>query len=105
MFAAYDYPILDIFWTMFIFFAFFIWIWLLIVVFSDIFRSEDIHGGAKAAWTILVLVFPLLGVLLYLIIRGKGMAERNIARQVRQQQEFDQYVRQVASSSGESSSS
>jgi hypothetical protein len=97
MFAAYDYPILGVFWTMLLFFAFFIWIWLLITVFADIFRSHDIHGFAKAMWTLFVIFLPLLGVLIYLIARGHGMAERNIERQVRQQQEFDAYVRQVAS--------
>ncbi len=97
--AASTYPLLDIFWTMLEIFLFVIWIWLLIAVFSDIFRSHDLGGGAKALWFIFVLVIPLLGVLLYLIARGGSMHERAVAQAQRQQQAFDTYVRQTAGGS------
>jgi phospholipase D-like protein len=74
--SAYVYPLLSIFWTMCIFFLFFIWIWLLVVVFADIFRSHDMGGGAKAGWCIFVIILPFLGVFVYLIARGGSMGER-----------------------------
>ena len=67
---AYTYPLLSIFWTMLEFFLFFLWIWLLIVIFIDIFRSHDMGGLAKALWVIFVIILPFLGVLIYLIARG-----------------------------------
>jgi hypothetical protein len=66
---ASDYPFLDIFWTMCIFFAWVIWIWLLILVLSDNFRRRDHGGFAKAMWTLFVIFTPLLGVLVYMIAR------------------------------------
>ena len=78
--VGYDYPLLGVFWTMLEFFLFFVWIWLLIIVFSDIFRSRDLGGLAKALWVIFVIVIPLLGVLIYLIARGGGMQERAAER-------------------------
>ncbi len=66
---ASDYPFLDIFWTMAIFFAWVIWIWLLILVLSDNFRRRDQSGFAKAMWTLFVIFLPLLGVLVYMIAR------------------------------------
>src|SRR6516225_10159340 len=77
---GYDYPLLGVFWTMLWFFLFFIWIWILITVFADIFRSHDMGGWAKAGWTIFVVVLPFLGVLIYLIARGKSMQERAMQR-------------------------
>ncbi len=73
---AYTYPLLSLFFTMLIFFGFFIWIWLLIVIFADIFRSHDMGGFAKAMWVLLVVFLPLLGVLIYLIARGGKMQTR-----------------------------
>ena len=99
MLAA-DYPFLDIFWSMFIFFLFVIWIWILITVFSDIFRRKDIGGGSKALWIIFVIVLPYLGVLVYLIANHDGMADRNIAQMQKQQQATDQYIQSVAGSGG-----
>ena len=99
MLAA-DYPFLDIFWTMFIFFLFVIWIWILITVFADIFRRRDIGGGMKALWIIFVIVLPYLGVLVYLIANHDGMAERNIAHLQKQQQQQDAYIQSVAGSGG-----
>jgi hypothetical protein len=97
---AYDYPLLGIFWTMLWFFLFFIWIWILISVFADIFRSQDLGGFAKALWVIFVVVVPFLGVLVYLIARGKSMQERAMHRAARQEEEFRGYVQDVAGSSG-----
>lgn len=93
---ASSYPLLDVFWTMLWFFCFFIWIWLLILVISDIFRSHDLGGGAKAAWLILVILLPLLGVLLYLIVRGNSMGVRSSQQAADSQAQFDAYVRQTA---------
>ena len=96
--AADTYPILDIFWTMLEVFVFVLWIWLLIAIFTDIFRSHDLSGGGKAAWFIIVLIVPLLGVLIYLIVRGGSMHERAVAQAKQEQQDFDDYVRQVGGS-------
>jgi hypothetical protein len=100
---AYTYPLLSIFWTMLEFFLFFLWIWLLIVVFSDIFRSRDMGGLAKAVWVLFVIIIPYLGVLIYLIARGGSMHERAEEQAARQQKAFDNYVKQAAGTSGESS--
>ncbi len=85
---GYDYPLLGVFWTMLWFALFFIWIWLLIVIFSDIFRSHDLSGVAKTLWVIFVIFLPFLGILFYLIFRGKGMQERAAQSAARQEQEF-----------------
>ncbi len=97
---AYTYPLLSIFWTMLEFFIFFLWIWLLIVIFGDIFRSRDMGGLAKALWVLFVIIVPYLGVLIYLIARGGKMHERAAAAAAQQQQAFDSYVKQTAGSSG-----
>ncbi len=97
---AYTYPLLSIFWTMLEFFLFFLWIWLLIIVFSDIFRSHDMGGLAKALWVIFVIILPFLGVLIYLIARGGSMQERAAAQSAQQQKAFDSYVREAAGTSG-----
>ena len=99
---AYTYPLLSIFWTMLLFFGFFVWIWLLIVVFGDIFRSHDMGGFAKALWVLFVILIPLLGVLIYLIARGGKMHERAERDVEEQQQDFDNYVKNVASTPGTS---
>jgi hypothetical protein len=93
---ASSYPLLDLFWTILWIFGFIIWIWLLIMIFGDIFRSHDIGGWAKALWTIFVIVLPLLGILIYLIARGGGMHERAAQQAQQQQRAFDAYVRQSA---------
>ena len=98
--ATYRYPILDFFLTMLYFFLFIIWIWLLIMVFMDIFRSHDMGGWAKALWAIFIIVLPFLGVFVYLIARGGSMHERAAAQMQRQQRAFDDYVRQTAGDSG-----
>src|SRR5947209_2106962 len=71
-----SYPLLGIFWTMLEFFLFVVWIWVLVLVVMDIFRSHDLSGGAKALWVLFVVVLPMIGVLVYLIARGSSMAER-----------------------------
>ena len=78
--AASPYPLLNLFWTMFIFFLWVVWIWILITVFIDIFRSQDLSGWAKALWFLFVLFIPLIGVLVYLIARGGSMHERAAGR-------------------------
>jgi hypothetical protein len=98
---AYTYPLLGIFWTMLEFFLFFLWIWLLIIIFSDIFRSHDMGGLAKALWVIFVIILPFLGVLIYLIARGGSMHERAAAQAAQQQKAFDSYVREAAGTSGD----
>ena len=99
---ASSYPLLDVFWTMLWFFAFFIWIWLLIVVFTDIFRSHDMGGWAKALWVIFIIILPFLGVFVYLIARGGKIHERAAREAAQQQKAFDEYVRQTAGASGSS---
>jgi ABC-type multidrug transport system fused ATPase/permease subunit len=97
---ASSYPILDAFLTMLYFFLFIIWIWLLITVFIDIFRSRDMGGVAKALWVIFVIILPFLGVFVYLIARGGKMHERAAAEAAQQQKAFDSYVRQAAGTDG-----
>ncbi len=98
--ASYQYPILDFFLTMLYFFLFIIWIWLLIMVFMDVFRSHDMGGVAKALWVIFIIVLPFLGVFVYLIARGGKMHERQAQQAADQQKAFDQYVREAAGTSG-----
>jgi ABC-type multidrug transport system fused ATPase/permease subunit len=92
------YPLLEVFWTMLIFFAFFIWIWLLFVVFGDVFRRHDIGGFAKTAWIIFIIILPYIGVFVYLIAEHKGMTERSVKQQQQMQSQMDDYVRSVAGS-------
>lgn len=89
-------PLLDFFFTMLMFFLFFIWIWLLISVFADIFRSNDIGGVAKAAWIIFVIIVPFLGVLIYLIVRGRSMQERAMEAAQEQAKAQQEYIQSVA---------
>jgi hypothetical protein len=101
VFAA-DYPFLDIFWTMLIFFMWVIWVWILITVLMDLFRRQDIGGWGKAAWTLFVVVLPFLGVFMYLVTQGGRMAERRASEVHATQASFDQYVRSVATNGGAS---
>ena len=101
--ASSSYPLLNVFWTMFEFFLWVIWIWILITVFMDIFRSHDLSGGAKALWFLFVLVIPLIGVLVYLIARGGEMHDRAARQAQRQDDAFRSYVQQAASDSPTSS--
>jgi hypothetical protein len=91
-----DYQVGQVLWSVLWFTMFFIWIWLLITVFADIFRSHDLSGWVKALWVIGVIIFPFLGVLLYLIIRGGSMQKRALEQQQKANQQFQQYVQSVA---------
>ena len=95
-----DYPFLDVLWTMLIIFAWIIWFWLLITVFSDLFRRHDTSGFAKVLWIIFVILLPFLGVFIYLIVNHDGMTERSMKQAQAAQAQMDDYVRTVASSGG-----
>ena len=94
-----SYPLLNLFWTMCILFLWVIWIWILIWVFIDIFRSRDLSGWAKALWFLFVLFIPLIGVLVYLIARGGSIQERATQQAQQEDAEFSSYVQQAAASS------
>jgi hypothetical protein len=100
MVLAADYPFLDILWTMIIFFAWVAWIWILIVILSDVFRRRDINGWVKALWVIFMIVLPFVGVLVYLIANHDGMSERQTKEVQQAQQETDSYIRSVAGNGG-----
>jgi len=91
-------PVLDFFWTMLIFFLWVIWIWLLITVFIDLFRNKAMNGWKKALWVIFLIFLPLLGVLVYLIVHGDEMQQRQIDHAAHVAQAQNQYIRDVASS-------
>ena len=99
MLAA-DYPFLDLFWTMLIFFLWIMWIWLLFTIFADIFRRRDISGWAKTAWIVFAIVLPFLGVFVYLITQNVGMTERQLQRTRAEREQFDEYVRETAATGG-----
>jgi uncharacterized membrane protein len=96
MVLAASYPFLEVFWTMLIFFAFVVWLWILFTVLGDIFRRHDTSGFMKVLWIIFIIVLPYLGVFIYLIAEQKGMAERTVERQKAAQAQFDDYVQSVA---------
>jgi hypothetical protein len=103
MVIATDYPFLDILWTMLIFFAWVVWIWIVITVLIDVFRRRDLSGWAKAAWVVFVIVLPFLGVLIYLVSNHDGMADRSAKDASASQAQFDEYVRQTAGTAGAAS--
>ena len=96
---SYVYPLMGAFWTMMWFFLWIIWIMILFRVIADIFRSDDLGGGGKTLWLIFVIVLPFLGLFVYLIARGKEMGQREIDHARAQQQQFNSYVQDVASTS------
>ena len=96
MLATYTFG--DVMWTMFVFFAWILFFWMLFGVFGDLFGRHDISGWAKAGWTVFVIILPFLGIFIYLISQGKGMGERAQQRAQSQQAQMDDYVRTVASS-------
>jgi len=96
--SSYSYPLLGAFWTIFEIFLWVIWFWILITVFIDIFRSKDLSGWGKALWFIFVLIIPLIGVLVYLIVRGGSMHERSVRDAQQSEQEFRSYVQDAAGS-------
>jgi hypothetical protein len=97
LFAA-DYPFLNILWSMILFFAWVAWIWVLIVIIGDLFRRHDASGWKKAAWVVVLIVLPFLGVLFYLISNSQGMAERSAQAAQANRAQFDDYVQSVAAS-------
>jgi hypothetical protein len=99
VFAA-DYPFLNILWTMIIFFAWVIWIWMMIAILTDVFRRRDLSGWGKAGWTVFLIVLPFVGALSYLIANHEGMADRNVKQTQLAQAEFDDYVKSVAKNGG-----
>ena len=100
MLAAYSFG--QVMWTMFVFFMWILWFWLLFTVFGDLFRRHDISGWAKAGWTFFVIILPFLGVFIYLIAEGRAMGERNVRQAQAAQAQMDTYVRSVASSTNAS---
>ncbi len=91
-----DYPLLNLFWTMLYLFVWILWLFLLIRIISDIFRSPDLSGWGKAGWTLLLIVIPFLGALAYLIIRGSDMHTREVKQADTNEQAFRDYVRTTA---------
>jgi Short C-terminal domain/Phospholipase_D-nuclease N-terminal len=74
--TVHGYPLLDLFWTILYFFVWILWIFLLVRIITDIFRSPDLGGWARAGWTVLLIIFPFIGALAYLILRGSDMHTR-----------------------------
>ena len=98
--SSYDYPILNVFWTILMVFLWVLWFWVLITVFIDLFRSRDLSGWAKALWFVFILILPLIGVLVYLIARGGKMHEHAAREAELQDQQFRRYVQEAAGSQG-----
>ncbi|MGW1882637.1 SHOCT domain-containing protein [Streptomyces sp. NPDC001970] len=96
VYLAYDYPVLGAFWTVMWIFLWVMWLVLLFRIIVDIFRDHDMNGWVKAAWLLFVLIIPFLGVLVYVIVRGKEMGKREIQHAQEQQEAFNAYVRQTA---------
>jgi predicted PurR-regulated permease PerM len=97
---AADYPFLDVFWSMLIFFLWIAWFFVLFRVIADIFRRHDIGGGGKTLWIIFVILLPFLGVFVYLIAEGSKMGERDVSQVRQSQEQFDDYVRSVSAGGG-----
>jgi hypothetical protein len=95
-----DYPLLNLFWTMLWFFLWIMWLFLLFKVISDIFRSHDLSGWGKAGWLVLTLLVPYLGVLIYVIARGKSMSKRDVTQAQEREAAFKAYVREAAAEGG-----
>src|SRR3954470_13107382 len=100
MVIAADYPFLDIFWTMIIFFAWVVWIWTVIAMLTDVFRRKDIGGGSKGVWVMFMILLPFLGVLVYLISQHDKMAQRELDHAQQMQSQTDEYIRTVAGGDG-----
>ena len=97
-FLAYDYPVLGAFWTVMWIFLWVLWLVLLFRVIADVFRDHDLSGWAKAAWLLFVIVVPFLGVLVYVITRGRDMGKRELRHARQQQEAFDDYIRETVGS-------
>lgn len=96
--AATDYPLLNAFWTMLVFFGFILWFWLLFAILGDLYSRHDVSGWGKAGWTVFVIVLPIIGVLTYLIVEGHSMGERRMKAAQKSQADFDDYVKSVSAS-------
>jgi len=96
MILATSYPLLEVFWTILIFFGFVVWLWILFAVLADIFRRHDTSGFAKVLWIIFIVVIPYFGVFVYLIAEHQGMTERTLEHQQAAQSQVDQYVKSIA---------
>lgn len=94
--AQVDYPLLEVFWTTFVLFGWVLWFWLLFRVFGDVFRRQDIGGGGKTGWVVLLFLLPVVGALIYLITQGRSMAERAEREADRQRAATEAYIRSVA---------
>ena len=103
MIIATSYPFLNVLWDILIIFAWVLFIWIAIVAFTDLFRRRDISGWGKAAWVVLIVLLPWIGVLAYLIVNHDGMAERSEKQTQASQAQFDEYVRQAAGKGGPAS--
>jgi len=101
--ASTGYPFLDVFLTILIVFAWVVYIWVAIAVLIDVFRRDDLSGWGKAGWTIVVVLLEWLGVLAYLVINNRGMAERRDKEARAAQAQFDAAVRSAANSGGPAS--
>ncbi len=95
-----SYPFLNVLWDILIVFAWILFIWVAIICFTDIFRRRDISGWGKAAWVVLIVIIPWIGVLAYLIFNHNGMADRSEKQAQTSQAQFDDYVRQAADRGG-----
>ncbi|MFJ8012696.1 SHOCT domain-containing protein [Streptomyces sp. NPDC096339] len=95
-----DYPLLNLFWTMLWLFLWVLWFFLLFKIITDIFRDHSMSGWGKAGWLIFVIILPFLGVFIYLIARGKSMAERDAKQMKESEAAFQDYVRKTAGTGG-----
>ena len=100
MVIAADYPFFDILWSMIVFFAWVVWIWMMVVLLTDVFRRRDIGGWTKAAWCVFMIVLPFLGALVYLIRQHDAMADRRVKDVEAQQAMIDSHIKHVAGSDG-----
>jgi hypothetical protein len=94
--ATTEYPLLEIFWTILVFFAFIVWLMILFTVLGDIFRRHDVGGLTKVLWIIVIILLPYLGTFVYLITQHTGMSERAQRQQKAVEDEFGKYVQSVA---------
>jgi hypothetical protein len=100
MLLAADYPLLDIFWSMILFFAWVAWIWVLVTLVGDLFRRDDASGWVKAIWLLFLILVPFIGVFAYMLVNGDGMARRNTERAHASQAQFAGYGQTVAHTNG-----
>lgn len=99
IFAA-DWGVGQVVWSLLYIFFVFLWIWFIITLFSDIIRSRDLSGWAKAAWAFFIIILPILGALMYLIVRGDSMADRAMADAQAQDEAVRAYIRDASGGSG-----